>query len=640
MAAHSAWREPENTTPATKLSGQPSELIAGSDELELLSAINGVSSDLIQALPAAIYTTDAEGRITSYNDAAAALWGCRPEIGKSECCGSWQLYWPDGRPMPHDECPMALALKQRRPIRGMEVVAERPDGSRVAFLPYPTPLFGASGALAGAINMLVDISDRKRIEQSLAQRRDEQTALYEFTNRLYRAVDLAEIHEAAVEAIVASLGCERASILLFNEAGVMTFAAWRGLSDQYRVAVEGHSPWTADAKDPEPIRIHDVGTADLPSDLRNVIKAEGIEALAFVPLVARGRLIGKFMIYYGTPHRFTDAEMELSLTIARQLGFGIERTRAEEGRRRAEQASALVAAIVETSEDAIVSKDLRGIVTSWNRGAERIFGYKAEEVVGQSIMLLIPPDRHGEEHEILGRLRRGERVEPFDTVRRRKDGSEVHVSLAVSPVKDASGRTVGASKIARDIGERKRFEAQKDLLLNEIKHRVKNTLATVRAMAGQTLRTVSKDELRAFASRLHAFGNAYDLLTSDNWDRATMQDVVTRAIEPFQAGRFVVQGPGILLNASQALKLTMVLHELSTNAVKYGALSNTAGYVSIEWQHSRDVDLQLTWTEIGGPPVSPPKRKGFGSSLIEQSGDKVTFSYAPTGLTCTLHFAL
>ena len=101
---------------------------------------------VLDVLPAAVYITDAEGRITYYNAAAAALWGHRPELGKSEWCGSWKLYWPDGTPLPHDQCPMALALKQRRPIRGMEAVAERPDGTRVQFIANPQPLYDASGA--------------------------------------------------------------------------------------------------------------------------------------------------------------------------------------------------------------------------------------------------------------------------------------------------------------------------------------------------------------------------------------------------------------------------------------------------------------------------------------------------------------
>jgi PAS domain S-box-containing protein len=120
--------------------------------------------DLLEALPAAIYTTDAAGRITFYNEAAAELWGCRPEIGTAEWCGSWRIYWPDGTYLPHDQCPMAMALKEGRPIRGYEAVAERPDGVRVPFIPFPTPLRNAAGELVGAVNMLVDISERKEAE--------------------------------------------------------------------------------------------------------------------------------------------------------------------------------------------------------------------------------------------------------------------------------------------------------------------------------------------------------------------------------------------------------------------------------------------------------------------------------------------
>src|SRR5262245_1051907 len=121
--------------------------------------------ELLDALPAAVYTTDAAGRITYYNEAAIALWGRRPVLGSSEWCGSWKLFWPDGTPLPHDQCPMAIALKENRAVRGMEAAAERPDGTRVPFIPYPTPIHDAAGNLLGAVNMLVDIADRKRAEE-------------------------------------------------------------------------------------------------------------------------------------------------------------------------------------------------------------------------------------------------------------------------------------------------------------------------------------------------------------------------------------------------------------------------------------------------------------------------------------------
>ena len=121
--------------------------------------------ELLSALPAAVYTTDAAGRLTYYNEAAVEMWGHSPPLGTTEWCGSWKLFWPDGTPMPHDQCPMAVALKEDRIVRGLEAFAERPDGTRVPFIPYPTPLHDEAGQLVGAVNMLVDITERKRAEE-------------------------------------------------------------------------------------------------------------------------------------------------------------------------------------------------------------------------------------------------------------------------------------------------------------------------------------------------------------------------------------------------------------------------------------------------------------------------------------------
>jgi PAS domain S-box-containing protein len=160
---------------------------------------------LLDALPAAVYTTDAGGRITFYNEAAAALWGCRPELGKSEWCGSWRLFWPDGTPLPHDQCPMAIALKEDRAIRGAEAIAERPDGTRVPFIPFPTPLHDASGALVGAVNMLVDITDRKRAENQ------QELLVRELHHRVKNML-------ATVQAIMSSTARASTSIKEFQQA--------------------------------------------------------------------------------------------------------------------------------------------------------------------------------------------------------------------------------------------------------------------------------------------------------------------------------------------------------------------------------------------------------------------------------------
>jgi two-component sensor histidine kinase len=218
---------------------------------------------------------------------------------------------------------------------------------------------------------------------------------------------------------------------------------------------------------------------------------------------------------------------------------------------------------------------------------------------------------------------KGERVDHYDTVRRRKDGSLIDISLAVSPLKDADGRIIGASKIARDITERKRAQQQQKLLVNEMKHRIKNSLATIQAIATQTLNQHST-ERDDFIARLHALANAHDLLTSDTWQRAPLHAIVTGALEPFQEqrrDRIIVDGPSdLFLDSTKSVMVAMVLHELVTNAVKYGALSNGGGCVNVAWEQLIQPNrVKLIWRESGGPKVSPPKQKGFGSHLIERA---------------------
>jgi PAS domain S-box-containing protein len=314
-------------------------------------------------------------------------------------------------------------------------------------------------------------------------------------------------------------------------------------------------------------------------------------------------------------------------------------------RRRADENAERLSAIIESSDDAIVSKDLNGVIQSWNSGAERLFGYTAEEAVGKQVMILIPPDRIDEEPEIIERIRRGERVDHYETVRVRKDGGLIDISLTVSPVRSSDGRIVGASKIARDISERRRAQQQQNLLLNEMKHRIKNTLATVQALSMQTLRGASAAELSAFNARLSALGSAHDLLTLESWNRLSLGDVVAAALKPFEEQkqeRVVASGFGdAWLDSTKSLLLAMVLHELATNAVKYGALSNGSGRVQLDWELDDGSGcVRLCWRESGGPPVSPPERKGFGSKLIEKSLSGAKTEYRPEGLICTWNIAL
>ncbi len=440
--------------------------------------------EVLDALPAAIYATDAAGRITYFNEAAVKLWGRRPELGSSEWCGSWKLYWPDGKAMPHDECPMAMAIKERRAVRGIEVIAARPDGTRVHLLPFPTPLVDPSGALVGAINMLVDLSDHKSNEHA--------------TQRL--------------------------------------------------------------------------------------------------------------------------------------------------------------AAIVESSDDAILTKDLNGIITSWNTGAQRLFGYTAEETIGKSVTMLIPMDRHDEEPRILSRIRSGERIDHYETIRRRKDGSLVEISISVSPLKNSEGTIVGASKIARDITDRKRAQEQQQLLLREMDHRVKNLFTLASSVVTLSARTADTSEVLAAAvrDRLGALARAHALTlgrvsegTLRTEPSTTLHALIQTILLPYESrienekSRIAVNGPDTTIAGRHVSSFALLLHEFATNAAKYGAFSTPTGRVEINCFEEGESFI-LKWTERGGPVVDrQPDIEGFGSLLSRmtvkgQLGGEISHEWSPEGLSIRL----
>lgn len=613
---------------------------------------------IVQELPVPVYVTDAEGYIVYHNPAAAVLWGVDPAPHEMRWCGSSNLFDITGMPVAHESSPMAQAARGGA-MTSTDLIAQRRDGKRYAFLPHSTPWLGPDGQAMGAIHLILNVSHRD------------------------------------------------------------------------------HSD--------------------------------------------------------------------------------------EEARR--------LAAIVDSSDDAIVSKLLDGTITSWNSGAERLFGYTGDEVIGRSVLILIPEDRRDEEVDIIERLRRGERIEHFETKRQHKCGHLIDISLTISPIKRPDGKIVGASKIARDItqkraaeellnrqaerlatlnrvswiisqdldldrivqavtdeatalsgaqfgaffynvldatgesyllytlsgvpreafekfgmprntavfaptfggkgvvrsgdirkdprygktaphhgmpvghlpvvsylavpvisssgevlgglffgheepdrfapetesliaaiaaqsavaidnarlhsaaqaeiAQRKAAENAKELLLHEVKHRVKNTLATIQALATQTLKGGPPEEKSAFISRLHALSGAHDLLTLSDWQEIGLTALAQRTLAPFSGNgvaRVDCRGPDVGLSANKALLLTMVLHELGTNAVKYGALSSEEGLVDVTWSLAdpKRPALRLDWRESGGPPVTEPTHRGFGSRMIaaalQGSEGKVAFDYRPDGL--------
>jgi PAS domain S-box-containing protein len=313
------------------------------------------------------------------------------------------------------------------------------------------------------------------------------------------------------------------------------------------------------------------------------------------------------------------------------------------------------AAIVESSDDAILSKDLDGVITSWNAGAQRLFGYTAEEAVGRSVTMIIPTDRHDEEPMILERVRRGERIDHYETVRQRKDGSLIDISITVSPIKDEKGEIVGASKIARDITQLKRARERQELLLREMDHRVKNLFAlaiSVLRLSGRSAGTVpeligsTRDRLSALA-RAHALTLASGLRDLPQAAKpATLHSLIQAITAPHDvqggsdSSRFSVTGCDMEISGSVISSLALLLNEFATNATKYGALSDAAGRIRIQCANHGET-LFVTWTERRGPEiVAPTGNNGFGDLLVRTTiaglGGEISRDWQPEGLVIRL----
>ena len=479
---------------------------------------------------------------------------------------------------------------------------------------------------------------------------NELSALYRLTDRLYRAHSQHDVHDAALDAILGTLSCSRASILLFDDAGVMQFVAWRGLSDRYRTALRGHSPWKPGDRDPQPIFISDIDDTHEPGWIKETIRNEGIRALGFMPLVADGEVVGKFMTYYPERRSFAAPEIELAVTIARQVGCSLERARADARRRAAEndlrESEERFRLMSENAPVMIWMSDGEGHCLHLNRMLREFWGVPEESIASFSWGQTTHPDDLAEVGQTMMQAMAEKR--PCAIVGRYKsalDGAYHVLQTHAEPRLSASGELLGMIGVNIDISERQRADAQRELLLAELNHRVKNTLAVVQAMAHQTFRNVAREPRQSFENRLMALAATHNLLTASNWESAALSDIASDTLNAGGAykGRVDISGPRVLLPPREALALSMALHELTTNAVKYGALSNDKGRVKLAWSRDGKAGdtLRIDWCESGGPPLKAPERRGFGSVLLERSlredlGGTVELNYRPEGFACAI----
>lgn len=337
----------------------------------------------------------------------------------------------------------------------------------------------------------------------------------------------------------------------------------------------------------------------------------------------------------------TSEPISTPLTEINKLGEFLHRASLE--RRRSELANAHLAAIVSSSGDAIKSIDLDGRVLTWNAGAEELYGYSADEIVGKPLAMITPEESFGDLDRKIAAARAGRTIR-FETKRRHKDGRIIEISLNAAPIRDSSGNVIAISTIAHDITQRKRDEAHMQFIMRELSHRSKNLLSIVLSFARQTW-SQSKDfpdfENR-FAGRLHALARSHDLLVRQDWRGAGLEGLAQTHLAPFagdEPGRLDLKGPSLFLKPDAVQNLGYAFHELATNAAKYGALSIPEGKITLRWDLTDSPEgrrVRISWRESGGPPVAVPQRRGLGSMLTgtmteKALGAKVATRYEPSG---------
>jgi PAS domain S-box-containing protein len=321
--------------------------------------------------------------------------------------------------------------------------------------------------------------------------------------------------------------------------------------------------------------------------------------------------------------------------------------------RRAEEANARLAAIVASTTDAIVAfaaKD--GRILSWNRGAEALFGYAEAEALGAPVGLLVPPDQpDGDPTGVFRRTMDGERVHEHETARTAKSGERIPVTVTASRMLAADGRVIGVAAIFRDMRQRKAAAERQALLAREVDHRAKNALAVVQSLVQLTAAQEPAAFKRAITGRISALARAQTLLAEDRWSGADLRTLLTGELAPFLGERRAeLDGPPVALPPGAAQPMAMAVHELATNAVKYGALSTAGGRLAVSWHLVRRSDgmplLRLRWAETGGPPVvGAPERRGFGSRVLDgtlrsQLGGRVLLAWEASGLICEVEVPL
>ena len=568
-------------------------------------------------------------RILVHNDAWARLVGGGSALGTPapEVANS---LWPVAAPLIEQvEKSAEGAFVQEQPLRLLRDGVEE----ETYWNCHLVPVVDEKGEVAGLLNQANEVTKTVAVERRLSF----QVGL---ADRLRGVHDPEEAKQTAVEALGSYLGAARVGWAEIDEALGFASVQVDWTSDPAVPSHAGQRTRVAGFGE-EALALFHAGQLLAIPDIRDLPRgpvdriaaweAAGVRALITVPLVREGELKALLYVHEPKPRAWKRSDAAIVRDVAERSWAAVERTRAEQSLRESEDHYRHA---VELNPQVAWTSLPDGRL---NRVAHRWFEWTGTTGLEGSWKDGMHPDDHA---ATLGEWDRCLATgEPYDVEHRvkRLDGRYRWARSRAFPRRDSGGNIILWYGNTEDIHERKVAEEHQRLLINELNHRVKNTLARVQAIAFQTLRgEVPLAEARArFEARLMALSAAHNLLTEENWAGASLERVVNDAIEHLagEAGRFDVAGEPLRLAPRAALALAMALHELGTNAAKYGALSAEGGRVAIAWASDGD-KLRLEWRESGGPPVETPKRRGFGSRLIERGLE------ADLGGVAALHFEL
>ncbi len=502
-----------------------------------------------------------------------------------------------------------------------------------------TPVLGSEGQTLGILNGV-----RETTAAVLRARGD--ALLLDLDDQLLAAVGVDAMIEAALATIGEHLGARRTGYAEIDASGqhLDVLQCWTAgdmpdISGRYPLGTFGSI--TDELRGGKPVAIADNRTDPRTSDPATVARYDtiGLRSGIVVPLLDAGRYAGGLFVQDDVPRDWTRHQVTLAQAATQRLWHALKRLRTEIAMRESEQRYRL---IFEQANDIIFTADIDQRITACNDAGVRALGLGREAIVGKSIADFVTASdfeqtsamlRHKLEHG--GNTRHEVGVTGAD-------GRAMRWENDSTLIVDRDGRPMGLLSISRDVTERRAFDERQRLLINELNHRVKNALALVQGIAHQSFRpgVESASAQRDFVARLGTLAKAHDLLTREHWEGVTMAEIVRAATAAFDATRIAASGPPLRLCPKAAVAVAMALHELGTNAMKYGALSTPGGHVDIGWQRD-DARFRLDWRECGGPTVAPPSRRGFGVKMVERAlasdlQGSVSVAFQPQGVHCVI----